>query len=245
MRITPKMLAYGIAIAALLTFGATGTYILGQNGGFNVHIGTALDALYFTVTTITTVGFGDIVPVSQAARIFVMVLIVGGTMVIFGAAIGISGEFVNAKLDKLSGRLSSVEKRMLKGHVILVGYSHTNRLLAEQFKRQKRRFVMVVDNPDNAERARVDGYPVHTMDETSESEMAGLAAERAGMIVIDLPERSKTVYAALVAKSMAKKADIFVVASSDETVRYLKDMGIKHIINPADMVAAKITGMMG
>ncbi|HUY70073.1 MAG TPA: NAD-binding protein [Candidatus Baltobacteraceae bacterium] len=245
MRITTKMIVYAIAVAAVLSFGITGTYLLGQRGDFNVHIGTVVDALYFTVATVTTVGYGDIVPVSQTARIFVMVLVVAGTLVIFGTAIGISGDFVNLKLEKLSGKLSRAETRMLKSHTILVGYSYTNALLAEQMKIQKKRFVVVVDDAATAEKVRIAGYTAHIVDEGSESEMSNLAPEKASMVVIDVSERAKTVYAALVAKSLAKKAEIYVVASSAETIRYLREMGIKHIINPSEMAASKILGPKG
>ena len=245
MRISTKLLAYGIAVAVLIAYGVSGTYILGQRGDFNVHVGSVVQALYFTVETITTVGYGDIVPVSDTARIFTMVLIAGGISVVFGAVVGISGDFVNAKLDRLSGKLSSAELRLLKGHTILVGYGNTNALLARSFKKRNKRFVVLADSQSDADRARAAGYPAHKADEPSEAEMSMLAADRASMVVIDLPDRPKTVYAALVAKSIAKGADIFVVASSEETIRYLKGMGIGRIINPADMAASKIIGTIG
>ncbi|MDE1833282.1 MAG: NAD-binding protein [Candidatus Micrarchaeota archaeon] len=245
MRISTKLMAYAIAVALLMAYGVSGTYILGQRGDFNVHVGSLVQALYFTVATITTVGYGDIVPVSDTARIFTMVLIVGGILVVFGAVVGISGDFVNAKLDRLSGKLSSAELRLLKGHTILVGYGHTNALLARSFKERKRRFVVVADSQSDADSARAAGYTAHKAEEASEAEMSMLAADRASMVVIDLQDRPKTIYAALVAKSMAKRAEIFVVASSDETIRYLKEMGIRRIINPADMAASKIIGAIG
>src|SRR5271166_2237044 len=103
-RITELMVYLSVLIIVLL-FGIIGTYIIGQHGGFNVKINNLLDATYFTIVTLSTIGYGDIYPVSPTAKIFVILLIVLGLGIFLGAVAAITGEFMNRRIENLSGRL--------------------------------------------------------------------------------------------------------------------------------------------
>ncbi len=67
-------------------------------GAFNEHLGRT-DALYFTLTVFSTLGFGDIAPLSQAARIVVMVQIVGD-LVVLGAGVHVITGAVNRGMER-------------------------------------------------------------------------------------------------------------------------------------------------
>ena len=103
MNIQSKILFYIVAVLGVLIFGTAGTYIIGSHGGFSVNINSPLTALYFTIVTLSTVGYGDIVPVSAAARIFVIILIVSGLTILLSAITFLGSDFMNSKIDQLSG----------------------------------------------------------------------------------------------------------------------------------------------
>ena len=78
MEVNKQVVFYVLAIASVMIYGTAGAYILGQSGNFNIHINSLVTALYFTVVTISTVGYGDITPVTEIGRIFVIILIISG-----------------------------------------------------------------------------------------------------------------------------------------------------------------------
>lgn len=245
MAVKSITIAYVIAIAAVLAFGTFGTYILGQSGNFNVHINSLITALYFTVVTVGTVGYGDIVPVTALGRVFDIVLIISGLAVFLSVVTAISGEVVNQRLVKLSGRISSFEKRLLKGHIVLIGYDLTNVLLASKLKKEGKKFIVVTSDKVIVDQLREKGYSTYVADETSESDMSAFNLGNSKKIIIDLRESSRTVYAAIVAKSLSSIDKVIVIANTEELERHLTDLGLKHIISPANIVAKTIFSEIG
>ncbi len=72
MQLTAKALVYFLGVAAVFIFGTVGTYVLGHYGNnFSQKINTVFDAAYFTLITVSTVGYGDITPITDIAKLFV------------------------------------------------------------------------------------------------------------------------------------------------------------------------------
>ncbi len=235
--------AYAIAIAIVLAFGTAGTYILGHGNtaNFSVNINSWIEALYFTVTTISTVGYGDIVPISNIARIFDMVLILSGLGVFFAAITAISGEFMNSRLTKLSGRISGLEKRMLTNHIVLIGFDTTNAILANRLKKQKKKFIVVTEDKSLEDKLKDEGFSAYVADITSEVDMRAFRLEKAMRVVVDVRDASRTVYAAIVVKSIAGNKNMTVVAATEDVEKHLRELDIQHIVNPATMAADSIS----
>ena len=244
MRVSSDIAAYGLSIIAVLILGVAGTYFLGLDGGFNVRM-NIVDAFYFTVVTMATVGYGDIVPVSPAAKIFVMILIGLGLTTFLGAMTYISGGLVESRIEKLSGEISSMERRFLKDHIILVGTDTVNMYLAEKLKKEGKRFVMITSDKVMLDKLKDMQYKAYIADVTMESDMLKFETGKSKMIVIDLRDSSRTIYALLVARSIAKKAKIVVIASTKEAENHIRGLGIANeIISPADRVAEQIKGTL-
>ncbi|EQD34742.1 TrkA-N domain protein [mine drainage metagenome] len=234
--------AYAIAIVAVLAFGTVGTYVLGHNssGNFSVRIDNWIEALYFTVTTISTVGYGDIVPVSSIARIFDMVLILSGLGAFFAAVTTLSGDFVNSRLVKLSGKISGLERKMLTGHIVLIGFDTTNALLASKLKKQKRKFIVVTEDKALADKLKDEGFNAYIADITSETDMKAFRLDRAKRVIVDVRDVSRTIYAAIVAKSLSSSNDLIIVAATEDVERHLRELNMRHIVNPSAMAANMI-----
>lgn len=236
------MMVYFAALIVVILFGVVGTYIIGSHGGFNVRINNLLDATYFTVITLSTIGYGDIYPVTPTAKIFVIFLIIGGLGVFLGAVAAITSEFMNRRIENLSGRLTSFEKRILNNHVILVGSSTTNTYLAEKLSESNTKFIIVTNNPNNAEHFKRLGYRVYISDSTSIVDMKDFEPAKAKAIVIDLQDSSRAIYALLVAKELAGKAKIVVIAPTKDAEHHLRNIaaGRALVVNPADIAASTI-----
>src|SRR3954471_17517158 len=125
-------------VVAVLAVGVLG-YMLLEDWEF-------FDALYMVVTTITTVGYGEIRPLSTHGRAFTMVLIVlgAGTMLYTLSAVvhyAVVGELTRRvwrrRMDRRIERMSE--------HVILCGYGRVGRQIALEFQREQVPFVVDVN----------------------------------------------------------------------------------------------------
>jgi voltage-gated potassium channel len=238
-----ELMVYATALITILLFGIIGTYVIGQHGGFNVKINNLLDATYFTVVTLSTIGYGDIYPVTPVAKVFVIALIIVGLGVFLGAVAAITGEFMNRRIENLSGRLSAFEKRGMNKHVILVGSNTTNSYLAEKLFENNAKFIVVTNDPVKSDYYKRLGYHSYVADSTSVIDMKEFEPEKAKAIVIDLKDSSRAIYALLVAKELAGTAKIVVIAPTKDAEHHLRNIaaGRALIVNPADIAANTIS----
>ncbi|MCL5680214.1 MAG: ion channel [Candidatus Marsarchaeota archaeon] len=244
MGMTSQVLAYAIIAVLVLVIGTAITYYLGINNNFNVKISTPLNALYFVVVTLSTVGYGDIVPVTPIARAFAIVLILVGLSIFLSAVTIISSGFVNSRLENLSGRISRIERRSLNRHIILIGYGPTNASIARMLKQKGSKFVIVVSDKVTLDRIKSLGYKAFIADETLADDMEQFELNKAKYIVIDTSESARSLYAAIIAKNIASNRPISVVADNPDMEKHLKGIGIEHIINPIEIAAKEIASRM-
>ncbi len=243
MRRGVKLGAYFMLIAAAFLFGVVGTYLIGRHGGFNIGNMSLLNSVYFTVVTMSTVGYGDIYPVTAVAKIFVMALIILGLSMVLGFITIISGDIVNERLENLSNRISRADAARQKGHVVLIGTSGVNMLLAKQLKEKKERFMIVSPEKDISEQLNAKGYRSYFADPTSESEIGSLNLKKAKQIVIDLGKRSDTIYALLIVRGVAMDVNKTIIVQDQEIERHIKELGLsanEHIVNPNMLAATNI-----
>jgi voltage-gated potassium channel len=243
MSLKTETIAYVVALIIVIIYGITGTYVLGQRGGFNVPAMSIGDAVYFTVATISTVGYGDIYPITDTARYFVISVIVLGVGVFLGAVVTISGEFVSRRVKAITNRVPLLEKRILNRHVILIGTNTTNQYLAKDLKARNERYIIVTSVKDYADELRDKGFRAFVGDYTSEASMEQFGISNAKAVVIDLRDNSKAVYALLVSLDTAKKARIIVIAPTIEAEKHMRYLskGRAVIINPADIAARTVS----
>ena len=101
----------------------TGLFLGGMGGYMVIEGASWFDALYMTVITITTVGFGEAFPLSEAGRTLTMVLLVAGLGIFFFLASEIGRSIMEGELRHSLGRVrrSRMIERM-SGHEIVCGY---------------------------------------------------------------------------------------------------------------------------
>ncbi len=128
-----------------IAFGSTIIFIY-EGAGVNDNIHTFFDAVYWSVITISTVGFGDISPVTTEGRVATIFLVVGG--------VGVIAFFTSIVTTALSTRLLALkeekvigEANALKEFVIICGYGRMGKVLAQEFIKIKQKFI-IIDHED-------------------------------------------------------------------------------------------------
>ncbi len=243
MRLTAKALVYFIVIIAVFAFGTIGTYILGHYGNnFSEKINNLFDAAYFTLITVSTVGYGDIVPVTEIAKLFVMVLIVTGLGVFLSAVTVLSSDLMGDRVEKLSGRITNFERRFLKEHILLIGTDTVNMQIAKKLKSEGKRFIMITSDKTIADRLRDLGYRAYVADETSETDMSKFEIGNARDIIVDMREKSKMIYLLLIVRNLAKNARVTTVVHSEEEEKNVMSLNSKiNVMNPAEIASQIVT----
>ena len=125
-----------IVIALLLVLGTVG-YMLLEGWSF-------LDALYMTVTTLVTVGFGEVHPLSTAGRVFTIALIVLGVGGVLYTLTSVMQYVLEGHVDR-EWELRRMQRRIdqLRDHFIFCGYGRVGRQVARDFAEGGVPFVLV------------------------------------------------------------------------------------------------------
>ncbi len=137
------------AVAALLlvlVYGVLGALILGP--GFSPAILTLPQAMYFTVVTMSTVGYGDILPKSDNARLFVISLIILGLSVFLTSLTAVVGPLVQSRLTRI---IEPRRKRMKRvNHFIITGDGALAHNTARELLARDKAVVVIVDDLDSS-----------------------------------------------------------------------------------------------
>ncbi len=199
-----RRLASAAVLLALLLAVGVGGYMAIEGWSF-------LDALYMTVTTITTVGFREVQPLSDGARVFTIVLIVSGVGVLFYTLTSLVQFFIEGELmDILGVRRMKGRIESMKGHYILCGFGRVGEEIAGEFSSRGVPFVIVESNQEALERARRHDYPLVEGDATSDAVLLEAGIGRAGCLLAASDSDAGNTFIVLTAKAL--NPNLFVVA---------------------------------
>lgn len=230
---TPRLLsAFALLLAAL----AGGTL------GYAFIEGWSLwDAFYMTVTTVATVGYREVHPLSRAGQVFTVFLVFGGV----GTALYTLSAFVSVFVE--GGWSSYIQQRRhkrminnLSDHYVVCGFGRIGSIVANEFRRQKTPYVIVDRNPDRVREATAGGHLAIEGDASREDTLRRLGIERARGLVAAVGTDAENVYAVLTARVM--KNDLFIIARAEgeDSLQKLKKAGADRVISPYRIGALQI-----
>lgn len=212
-------------LAVLLTVVVIGTvgYIL---FGFG-----ALDALYQTVTTVTTVGYREVQPLSDGAQIFTIVLILLGVGAAFYTLSALIEVLVEGRLHGAVGR-KRMERRItaLRDHVILCGWGRVGRAISAELTAAGRPHVVIDVDPSRV--ATIAGPPSICGDAAVDSVLEHAGIRRARAVVAALDNDAGNLFVTVSARTLAP--DVFIVSRvrTQENEEKLRRAGADRVINP-------------
>jgi voltage-gated potassium channel len=202
------------SIVAVLAYAIFGSFLMGD--GFSPPIHDLNTAAYFAITALSTVGFGDIVPVTTETRWFVVSLLVIGLGVFATVIASTLGPKISQELNRF---LNPKEKRMeTKNHIILVGDGAVARNTAEELKQRGVTFVQIVAKAVEHETAGqiIEG------DVTNDAVLRQAGIQQASMVIAACEDDGANAFIALGAKNLNPKVRVLAVASSVPSMGRLK-----------------------
>jgi voltage-gated potassium channel len=225
-----------------LTIVLTVALVFFGTGGYMVIEGWPLDdALYMTIITMATVGYGEVHQISDTGRVFTMFLIVMGVGY-FMYVVGLIVQFlVEDRIRVILGR-RKLDKQIakLKGHYIICGYGRIGRVLTRYLTERYLDVVIIEKNADRQERMDDDGVLYLIGEATDEGLLIKAGIKQAKGLVTAVATDSENVFLTLIAKQL--NPDIFIVARAIQNTakRTLQAAGAGKVISPYDLGARRM-----
>lgn len=193
-----------------------------------------IDALFMTIITISTVGFGEIHPLSDVGKIFTSGLIMTslGSLAYVGSNLArfvFDGELVNyLKTYRVDKKI-----QQLKEHAIIIGYGRNGEQAAMELRENGIGFVIIDKRENVIARIRDDQSLLYIRgDATHEDTLKQAGVERARALIATTPNDADNVFVTLTARSMNPSLRIVSRASELESVSKLKRAGVTNVIMP-------------
>ena len=192
-----------------------------------------LDALYMTIITMTTVGFGELHPLNEQEKIFTIFLILMSIVVYAYSVTALSEYLVNGKLLQLL-KLRKVQQKIqnLKNHTIVCGYGRNGKQAVIKLKNFKMPCVVIEKDKALIEQLERDNILYVEGDATQDESIQKAAVQNAKSLITALASDADNLFVVLSARQMNKDMIIISRASNESSVNKLKIAGANNIIMP-------------
>jgi voltage-gated potassium channel len=222
----PRRLALiACAMAITLAGGTTGFVLIEHYPVF--------DAFYMTLTTVTTVGYGEIRTLSFAGRVFNCFLILFGVVIMLLAIGAMTQTVIELELNQFFGKRrikNMIEK--LEGHIILCGYGRVGRGAAEELSQAGATFVVVDRDEERVERAMKAGMLAVVADASRDETLRDVGIDRARGLIATLASDADNLFLILSAKALNPKLYLSTRIAEVESEQKLRRAGADFVFAP-------------
>ncbi|MGC8907382.1 MAG: potassium channel family protein [Desulfomonilaceae bacterium] len=222
---TQKLIRLAVSVFLILVIGTVGYHII-EGWPF-------LDGLYMTVITITTIGFGEVHPLSQEGRIFTLLLIASGLGIVGHTIVAASRWLIEGEVEKVITRrrsMKAIEK--IKNHYVVCGYGRMGSFVCHQFRMRGIPFVVVENNPEVQDKITQAGFFLSPGNATEEDVLLAAKIKTAKGLVSVLDSDASNVYVVLTARELNPQLEIIARAGEEDAEKKLLRAGANRVISP-------------
>ena len=220
-----------VALAVLLAVGTVGYEVVEGWG--------AMDSFYMTFITLTTIGFAEVQPLSDAGKVFT----VGLAFVGIGTFATIASRVVQILVTTTTLRQRAMQRRIekLSGHYVVAGYGRLGQRITRDLVAAGRDVVVIDRRDDRAADLDAEGRAYVQGDAAEEDALRAAGLDRAAGLVLVLPEDAANVFVALTAREIGPDG-LFIVARTNEqtSLNKLHRAGADKVISPLEIGADRI-----
>jgi voltage-gated potassium channel len=218
--------------------------VIGVLGYALIEKWSLLDSVYMVVTTLFTVGFGEVHPLSPAGKIFTMFIIVGGV----GSAIYAAGQVVEIIV---AGEMTGYRKRRsmdrkireMTDHYIICGFGRVGHQVAQVFLTRQVPFVVIDPKKESLDELEAKGVPVLIGDATDDAVLMAAGIDCARGLIACSDSDVANVYITLSARQLNVSLNIVARAGLKETEKKLTMAGANRVISPYFLSGVRMAAM--
>ncbi len=205
--------------------------------GNNPNIDSYLDAIYWSIITITTVGYGDITPVTITGKI-ITVFLVGGGFLILVFATSIVTNALSEKIEIVRENKLLAEANKLNHLIVIFGFGRMGKALAEELVKADRKFIVVDNNDAHIEKAKELGYLYIQADAGNYETINNIVFKNSVEKVVLFTDND-ALNLSILLTIKAERDDIMVIvrSNSHENIKKFKIAKADHVIFPYETVA--------
>ena len=213
-----------IALVAVVCGGAIGYRITeGWDWG---------DCFWMVLITISTIGYGEVEPLSTAGRLVTVLIIAGGIVVVqltIQRILGLTEAGYFRQLRELRFRR---KLRRMHDHVIICGYGRIGREIGEQLLQENVPILVVELDPQRIQAAKERGLRVLEADATGDETLMEAGLHRCRSLVAALPSDAANLYVVLSARGLEPSCRLIARSDSEEAAAKLKLAGASVVVSP-------------
>ncbi len=229
----PKLRLVFLALLVLVLIGVAGFHYLEGWSWF--------DGVYMVLTTVTTIGYGEVHPLSHAGRIFNTFIIVAGVALVLLFFGGATQALLEFELQSVFGRRRmDREISRLSEHYILCGAGRVGRSAARELARKPVPFVIVDTDKTKLERYASENWLTIVGDSTHERVLREARIETARGLVAATTTDAINVYIILTARGLNPKLKIIARASEEDAEKHLLKAGADSVVSPYNFAGYRI-----
>jgi len=232
-----RLIVIAVALALVLSGGTVGFMWIEHFPAF--------DAFYMTLTTVTTVGYGEIRPLSQSGRVFNSFLIMVGVTTIFLAVGAMTQTVIELELNQFFGKRrvrSMIDK--LEGHIILCGFGRVGRGAAEELRKAGTPFVVIDNNDEKVERAIKTGMLAVLADASQDETLRDVGIVRAKGLIATLASDADNLFVVLSAKTLNPNLKLSVRIAEESSEQKMRRAGADFVFAPYNTTGHRMARAM-
>jgi voltage-gated potassium channel len=207
--------------------------IIGTSGFMYLSDDTFINALYMTIITITTVGFGEVHPLSQEERLFTVFLILMSVITVGYVASVLTEYIASGQLfEKI--KFNKVQKKIeqLKNHTIVCGYGRNGKQAVIKLKKFNKKVVIIESDEGLIEEIESENLLYVKGNATKDEVLMKACIKNASNLITTLPSDADNLYVVLSARQYNKDLVIVSRASDDSSDTKLRIAGANNVIMP-------------
>jgi voltage-gated potassium channel len=243
---TKRFELYSLAIflGFLVFIGSTGIYLF-EHPTNSAQISNLFDAVYWSIVTVSSVGYGDIAPQTTGGRLVAMALILTG-LGLLSFLISIIVSAFSDKMQDLRENRTYAELTRYPSFVIICGFGRVGQHIAMQLEKHQQRFVVIDNNETNALKGRRLGYLVIHADASKNEVLINAGIKnRATAVLCTTGDDVVNVYITLTSRYLNPDIRIISRANKQDNVKKLYQAGADNVIQPFEIAAMAVAEYIG
>jgi voltage-gated potassium channel len=241
-----EFLTLGIFASVVIFVSSVLIYVMeGNNPDSPIH--TLFEAIYWSIVTISTVGYGDITPVSHEGR-FVAILVITAGIAVLAFTTSLFVSAFTEKLDEIREIKTIEDVSKLKKFYLICGYEQVSREVARKLSSNGNSIIVMDDDKSRVDMAKKDGYTAlhYNPGKVESYEKLNINMDKQIKAVLCLREDDiENVYAALTIRSINKDVFILSLLMSDSNRKKLDFAGIDKIVYPQELIGLITKELVG